>query len=133
MDWDSTLEVIARKIAIKHRVKEFYVKDIVEHCLKSTKHKLRTPEMPAVRWPKFGTFRVRLGTVNRRLRIYIRRYRKGVITKEKLKFLLETYFPVRRRIRNEHFKRKPSRRYPGYRERNQIVSENGTTSKAEEN
>lgn len=106
MKWDETLDRIAKIIAVKVRVEEFYVKDVVEHVIKSTKDALRSPDMPTVKWPKFGKFFPVPERLKRRIIRYIKAYKEGKRPRDHVQWAMENLNPVKRRLFKERKRKK---------------------------
>lgn len=110
MDWDDTLTRLSKVVSVKTQTEEYYVRDAVEHFIKATKEALRRPDIPAVQWPRFGTFRASHYKIEKRLKRKIRKYKEGIIKRTTLFSEVEKYNQPRRRLREELFRRQPTKR-----------------------
>lgn len=98
---DRTLEKIIKQVAVEHSLSEKTVEDIIEHMFSQTRKTLGRPEMPGVLLHNFGKFEVKLGRINGVLRRAFINYRKGHMSREKLKKTIQKLWPIRRRLQIE--------------------------------
>lgn len=89
------------RVANELQISPVLLEEAWHDFLIQTKRTLEDPDMPKILIHGFGTFKVGLPRIENKIRETIKKYRKGILTKESATKTLEKLFTVRRRLKNE--------------------------------
>lgn len=98
---DRKLRGIINKVANRNQVAPDLLEDAFDFTIKATKRKLEDPRMPKVLWHNFGSFKVKRGRIEYKIKYYINKYRKGIANLEDTQRKVKELWEVRKRIVKE--------------------------------